>query len=574
MMTEVANSNGRETSRLSALGSNNDAGRLQSVTTDDILELATQISAEMSDASKSNLGSRHVSDTNNGFLDRNSASSTNSAGASVGRDSDASTASSVFIAEESAADVRPVSYVQAISEQDEPTEEARNGEGSRSAVVPVDELVHEAGPVVEEEIEPVAVSKENTSHTITTDAIANLCASLGTEQDSYENTVMVREATGTLRRIEAENELKAGIVQPENNTENTLPEDSEVTITTEEQIAINTCTGKNSDEVQAVEIDPTVNSPENTAESTEHNDVVSGGDDKSTHECGKIVGASDSQNKTTAQDSEDSASAPSISVEDQESAAKSRSDSIGNSKIRKRRWTNVFKPWKWRRKRPSAKIATTAQALERRISQRPTRDQVLATGIVKETDVHEAATVLPPGERSATGESDGGDAASGVKKMSIVVDDNGNVEDEQEFVVSARGLGRIGSVKGSAVQKQLERRISLRSNKDELAQKNIFREETEEEASERKASLKAILKRRLSQRTSVKELKEKKILQFDQYVDVFQTYTGGEYYRGGPRPWTRLTTADKIRIKKELNDFKHDEMDVHPDSAKFTRFHK
>lgn len=138
---------------------------------------------------------------------------------------------------------------------------------------------------------------------------------------------------------------------------------------------------------------------------------------------------------------------------------------------------------------------------------------MLATGIVKETDVHETATVLPPAATSNADECDAGGAGAG-KKVSIVVDDSGILEEQREFVVSARGLGRIGSVKGSVVQKQLERKISLRSNKDELAQKNILRDETEEEASERKASLKAILKRRLSHRTSVKELKEKKILQY------------------------------------------------------------
>jgi hypothetical protein len=58
------------------------------------------------------------------------------------------------------------------------------------------------------------------------------------------------------------------------------------------------------------------------------------------------------------------------------------------------------------------------------------------------------------------------------------------------------------------------------------------------------------------------------------YVDVYNTHRGSVYERAGERPWTQLTTRDKIRIKTELNEFKKNEMVVHPDSAKFTRFHK
>ena len=42
----------------------------------------------------------------------------------------------------------------------------------------------------------------------------------------------------------------------------------------------------------------------------------------------------------------------------------------------------------------------------------------------------------------------------------------------------------------------------------------------------------------------------------------------------GPRPWCHLTTPDKIAIKNELNDFKANEMAVHAESRKHTRFHK
>lgn len=78
----------------------------------------------------------------------------------------------------------------------------------------------------------------------------------------------------------------------------------------------------------------------------------------------------------------------------------------------------------------------------------------------------------------------------------------------------------------------------------------------------------------MSQRSSVRELKEKKILKFDAYVDVGNTYSTVEYDRSCDRPWTRLTTADKISIKRELNEFKRKEMPVHEESRHRTRFHK
>ena len=43
--------------------------------------------------------------------------------------------------------------------------------------------------------------------------------------------------------------------------------------------------------------------------------------------------------------------------------------------------------------------------------------------------------------------------------------------------------------------------------------------------------------------------------------------------RTGDKPWTRLSIPDKIAIKKELNEFKAEEMEVHEHSKKNTRFH-
>lgn len=38
------------------------------------------------------------------------------------------------------------------------------------------------------------------------------------------------------------------------------------------------------------------------------------------------------------------------------------------------------------------------------------------------------------------------------------------------------------------------------------------------------------------------------------------------------KPWTRLRPEDKASIRKELNDFKRYEMEIHPDSEYMTRY--
>ena len=43
-----------------------------------------------------------------------------------------------------------------------------------------------------------------------------------------------------------------------------------------------------------------------------------------------------------------------------------------------------------------------------------------------------------------------------------------------------------------------------------------------------------------------------------------------EYVRTVPKPWTMLQPEDKAAIRKELNDYKRFEMDVHPDSEHVT----
>ena len=50
-------------------------------------------------------------------------------------------------------------------------------------------------------------------------------------------------------------------------------------------------------------------------------------------------------------------------------------------------------------------------------------------------------------------------------------------------------------------------------------------------------------------------------------------YGDDDYDRKGNKPWVGLTMLQKVAIKAELNNFKRDEMEVHEQSAHFTRFH-
>ncbi|CAC5367246.1 Phosphatase and actin regulator 3,Phosphatase and actin regulator 4A,Phosphatase and actin regulator 1,Phosphatase and actin regulator 4B,Phosphatase and actin regulator 4-B,Phosphatase and actin regulator 2,Phosphatase and actin regulator 4 [Mytilus coruscus] len=123
----------------------------------------------------------------------------------------------------------------------------------------------------------------------------------------------------------------------------------------------------------------------------------------------------------------------------------------------------------------------------------------------------------------------------------------------------------------SAIGTALTRRLSLRPSQEELEQRNILHMQSSEEARKEKEEKKKFLIRKLSFRPSIEELKERKIIQFSDYVEWTEAH---EYDRRADKPWTRLTPKDKAAIRKELNEFKSKEMDVHEESKHLTRFHR
>ncbi|KAM4548440.1 phosphatase and actin regulator 1 isoform 2-T2 [Odontesthes bonariensis] len=119
---------------------------------------------------------------------------------------------------------------------------------------------------------------------------------------------------------------------------------------------------------------------------------------------------------------------------------------------------------------------------------------------------------------------------------------------------------------------KLTRRLSQRPTAEELEQRNILKPRNDQEEQEEKREIKRHLSKKLSQRPTVEELREAKILiRFSDYVEVAEAQ---DYDRRADKPWTRLTAADKAAIRKELNEFKSTEMEVHESSRHFTRFHR
>lgn len=114
---------------------------------------------------------------------------------------------------------------------------------------------------------------------------------------------------------------------------------------------------------------------------------------------------------------------------------------------------------------------------------------------------------------------------------------------------------------------KLARKLSERPTVVELEERNILKKEDESSMEEKRK----LLLRKLSFRPTISQLKEQQIIQFNDYVEVTQAEI---YDRKGDKPWTRLTPTDKALIRKELNDFKATEMDVHEESRVFTRFHR
>ncbi|XP_055452250.1 phosphatase and actin regulator 3 isoform X2 [Psammomys obesus] len=122
------------------------------------------------------------------------------------------------------------------------------------------------------------------------------------------------------------------------------------------------------------------------------------------------------------------------------------------------------------------------------------------------------------------------------------------------------------------IEMKLSKRLSQRPAVEELERRNILKQRNDQTEQEERREIKQRLTRKLNQRPTVDELRDRKILiRFSDYVEVARAQ---DYDRRADKPWTRLSAADKAAIRKELNEYKSNEMEVHASSKHLTRFHR
>ena len=84
----------------------------------------------------------------------------------------------------------------------------------------------------------------------------------------------------------------------------------------------------------------------------------------------------------------------------------------------------------------------------------------------------------------------------------------------------------------------------------------------------RRSIVENTLENKLASRPPVEELQEKRIIFFAETVEVLPTFRKSEYNRkpDGNATFKILTQQMKVDIREELNNFKKEEMDIHPQS--------
>ncbi|XP_067399358.1 phosphatase and actin regulator 4 isoform X4 [Emydura macquarii macquarii] len=177
-------------------------------------------------------------------------------------------------------------------------------------------------------------------------------------------------------------------------------------------------------------------------------------------------------------------------------------------------------------------------------------------------------------EEDEEDESHNSSLANKVKRKDTLAMKLGNMGTQQELE-EKNAFPRKSKEEWNEIRQQigtaLIRRLSQRPTAEELEQRNILQQKNEADRQAEKREIKRRLTRKLSQRPTVAELQARKILRFNEYVEVTDAQ---DYDRRADKPWTKLTPADKAAIRKELNEFKSSEMEVHEDSRHFTRYHR
>lgn len=164
-------------------------------------------------------------------------------------------------------------------------------------------------------------------------------------------------------------------------------------------------------------------------------------------------------------------------------------------------------------------------------------------------------------------------AAAASNEVVVVVDRDGD-GDGEDCDGGEKSEDKIGleewRKRREAVSEILSRKLSLRPTAVELEQRHIIVTKSDEELQQELEAKKQTLTRKLSIRPLVSELKQRRIMRFNDFVEVSEAQ---DYDRRTDKPWTRLNPTDRAAIRKELNDYKSLEMEVHEESKHLTRYH-
>eukprot|EP00050_Salpingoeca_kvevrii_P021077 m.106063 g.106063 ORF g.106063 m.106063 type:complete len:462 (-) comp9166_c0_seq1:956-2341(-) len=82
------------------------------------------------------------------------------------------------------------------------------------------------------------------------------------------------------------------------------------------------------------------------------------------------------------------------------------------------------------------------------------------------------------------------------------------------------------------------------------------------------------LEEKLKKRPSASELESRHILKFAEKIEMAIVPGRHEYDRKVAPTWAWMTAQEKLLVRKELNEFKRSEMEVHQESQHLTRFHE
>uniref|UniRef100_A0A915ELS1 Phosphatase and actin regulator n=1 Tax=Ditylenchus dipsaci TaxID=166011 RepID=A0A915ELS1_9BILA len=264
-------------------------------------------------------------------------------------------------------------------------------------------------------------------------------------------------------------------------------------------------------------------------------------------------------------------------------------------------WWRILRPWKWRRRKNSATRRSSKKAEDGEVDSQASCEGVLlpeqmVTGLCdiltepistkKAMDETRKFLLEKLSFRPSIAELkrrniihiDDYEDPEGTKNSisKLPTNENGSASPDKKAPIGIETTENSNTeatliVKGTLSEESVPINDCLSPNLADDCQDAVPNDSTESITGKAMEETRKILLRKLSFRPTIAELKERQIIKFNDYIEVGEVEA---YDRKADKPWTRLTPMEKALIRKELNDFKATEMDVHEESRIFTRFHR